>query len=109
MSGGRPTLRGALWLMAMLVLAPLPAGAADACAGPADPRRAPVVLPRTRAALAVRHTLTIVALGSSSTAGVGASRPDATYPAQLGKLAQRRTPMPRYGSSTGVSAARRWR
>lgn len=38
------------------------------------------VLPRTKAALKARHPVTIVALGSSSTRGVGASSWAATYP-----------------------------
>jgi lysophospholipase L1-like esterase len=40
-------------------------------------------LPRTAKRLANREPLTIVALGSSSTAGAGASSPDATYPSRL--------------------------
>jgi acyl-CoA thioesterase-1 len=39
-------------------------------------------LPRTAAAIA-RHTVTIVAFGSSTTEGVGASRPENTYPSRL--------------------------
>jgi acyl-CoA thioesterase I len=42
-----------------------------------------LTLPATTAALAEGRPITIVALGSSSTAGVGASSPAATYPAQL--------------------------
>jgi acyl-CoA thioesterase-1 len=40
-------------------------------------------LPRTAKRLANREPLTIVALGSSSTAGAGASSPDAAYPSRL--------------------------
>jgi lysophospholipase L1-like esterase len=40
-------------------------------------------LPAVRAALAHGQPVTIVALGSSSTKGVGASAPDRTYPARL--------------------------
>jgi acyl-CoA thioesterase I len=45
-----------------------------------------VVLPATRAALAHGQPVTIVALGSSSTEGSGASAPDRTYPARLAAL-----------------------
>ena len=40
-------------------------------------------LPRARAAFREGRTLTVVALGSSSTIGVGASSPEASYPAVL--------------------------
>jgi len=40
-------------------------------------------LPRLAARIAQKETVTIVAFGSSSTAGAGASSPDATYPARL--------------------------
>jgi acyl-CoA thioesterase I len=43
-------------------------------------------LPITRAALAHDKAITIVALGSSSTEGSGASAPDHTYPARLAAL-----------------------
>ncbi|MCB4820403.1 SGNH/GDSL hydrolase family protein [Roseicella aerolata] len=42
-----------------------------------------VSLPITRAAMQQREPLTIVAFGSSSTEGAGASGPDRAYPAQL--------------------------
>src|SRR4051812_19623728 len=55
--------------------------AADAqCPGGTVP---PLSLPATAAAVAAGRPVTIVALGSSSTAGIGASTPDRTYPAQL--------------------------
>jgi acyl-CoA thioesterase I len=40
-------------------------------------------LPRLRARLRAKRSLTIVALGSSSTAGAGASKADGSYPRQL--------------------------
>lgn len=43
----------------------------------------PLSLPATRAALEAGRPLTIVAFGSSSTEGAGASGPERTYPAQL--------------------------
>jgi lysophospholipase L1-like esterase len=45
-------------------------------------------LPRFAAALAGRARLRIVAIGSSSTQGIGASRPGAAYPAQLQEMLQ---------------------
>jgi lysophospholipase L1-like esterase len=53
------------------------------CRTQSDLTRLAYSLPRTAARLANRDPLTIVALGSSSTAGVGASSPDATYPSRL--------------------------
>lgn len=47
-------------------------------------------LTRTTAKLAAGSPLRIVALGSSSTAGVGATAPDRTYPAQLEGLLRHR-------------------
>lgn len=47
-------------------------------------------LTRTTAKLAAGSPLRIVALGSSSTAGVGATAPDRTYPAQLERLLRHR-------------------
>lgn len=45
-----------------------------------------LVLPHTASALAAHAPVTIVAFGSSSTAGSGASTPDRTYPARLQAL-----------------------
>ena len=47
-------------------------------------------LERTRARIDRREPLTIVAIGSSSTEGYGASSPANTYPAQLGSLLRTR-------------------
>jgi lysophospholipase L1-like esterase len=61
--------------------------AADAsaprCVAPADLTRLDLPLKRTARHLASRELLMIVALGSSSTAGAGASSPEATYPSRL--------------------------
>lgn len=43
-------------------------------------------MPRTLAALRDHHPLTVVAIGSSSTQGYGASEPSQAYPAQLAAL-----------------------
>lgn len=56
---------------------------AQTCRAQTDLTRLAYVLPRTARRLANREPLTIVALGSSSTAGAGASSPDASYPSRL--------------------------
>jgi len=53
------------------------------CRAPADLVRFMHPLPRTAQRLAAGEPLTVVAIGSSSTAGVGASSPDASYPSRL--------------------------
>lgn len=59
--------------------APVPA----ACTAPTDLARLERPLIHTMRRLADGKPLTIVAIGSSSTAGAGASSPDATYPSRL--------------------------
>ena len=69
------------------------AGAAiDRCGVPPELTSLGAPLPRTAARLKAKEPLTIVALGSSSTEGIGASRPDRTYPSRLAALLQRRFP-----------------
>jgi lysophospholipase L1-like esterase len=53
------------------------------CRAPADILRLAFPLKRTAARLAAREALTIVAIGSSSTAGAGASSPQNAYPSRL--------------------------
>ena len=65
-----------------LLLPSLPPAWAQAQPCPPAPTQA-MQLPATRAALAQGRPVTIVAFGSSSTKGSGASGPEATYPAQL--------------------------
>lgn len=62
------------------------------CAAPATLVTAPPELAAGRRALQERGGLTIVALGSSTTEGVGASEPDLSYPAQLAGLLHARLP-----------------
>jgi len=78
-------------LMALALFAPGGAWASQTC--PVPPGAAAVAggLDRTRADLVNRRAFTIVALGSSSTEGVGASGPAATYPAQLQAILGERT------------------
>src|SRR5262249_51655020 len=68
------------------------AQAAPACTAPAELARFTNRLPRLAEGWAQRRPITIVALGSSSTAGVGASSSAATYPARLEALLRERTP-----------------
>lgn len=78
---GRRVCATLLALALALALGPL-AGRADAC--PPSARPAPVpVLNSAAAALKAGRPLQILAIGSSSTAGVGASATDRTYPSQL--------------------------
>ncbi len=64
----------------------------DRCAVPAEFAPGDAALPHTAARLASGGTLTIVALGSSSTEGVGASRPESTYPRRLAAVLQEYLP-----------------
>jgi acyl-CoA thioesterase I len=59
------------------------AGTLIKCSAPADLARLDHALDRTKRRLAAGLPITIVALGSSSTAGAGASSPDHSYPSQL--------------------------
>jgi acyl-CoA thioesterase I len=56
---------------------------APVCSAPAGLARFDLPLPRTMRRLANGEPLTIVAIGSSSTAGAGASSPSASYPSRL--------------------------
>jgi hypothetical protein len=86
-------MRTTFVLLAALLMvgaAPGPA-AAQAAAGQAAPDCPPapveaVPLPASRAALRAGRPLTVVAFGSSSTEGAGASTPDHAYPARLEAL-----------------------
>jgi acyl-CoA thioesterase I len=76
----------ALAVAAVFFLLALPASAftpADRCTVPSDLTRAGQVLPHVSEAVASRAPVKIVALGSSSTAGTGASSPRAAYPHML--------------------------
>ncbi|TCT05110.1 SGNH/GDSL hydrolase family protein [Aquabacter spiritensis] len=78
---------------ALLLLAGLaaPASAQDTAACPAGSGGS-LRTPRAAEALAKRHALTIVAIGSSSTVGVGASSGARAYPAVLEALLRQRFP-----------------
>lgn len=87
--------RLSVWVAAAaLCLAPPVADAADGglCAGP--PGGLPILVPLTRFAARIDEggSLNIVAVGSSSTSGIGASSPDSTYPSRLEIELRRRFP-----------------
>ena len=62
---------------------PQSATAAPTCAGPDDLTRLASPLARTRKRLSTGQPVKIVAIGSSSTSGLGASSPDKSYPSRL--------------------------
>jgi acyl-CoA thioesterase I len=75
-------------------LTPLAPAAASAlaCTAPAELAHFALPLPHTMRRLAESQPLTIVAIGSSSTAGAGASSPAATYPSRLAAELRARFP-----------------
>jgi acyl-CoA thioesterase I len=91
---------GAAALAAVLVATHMPADrtqpqaqvSAPACTAPAELTRFSHPLPQIHDRVARRAPITIVAVGSSSTAGVGASSSAASYPARLEALLRERTP-----------------
>jgi len=86
------------WAASCCVMLPLLAAFADAapndlnCSAPKEMTRFKVKLSNTARAVRSRNPLDIVAIGSSSTAGVGASDPAHTYPARLAEELQERWP-----------------
>lgn len=65
---------------------------ADRCVAPVGVAWSRVALPNTMRAIRKGQPLTIVAIGSSSTEGAGASAPTRTYPARLAAELRRRLP-----------------
>jgi acyl-CoA thioesterase I len=101
---------GALALGSLFAIAPM-AVAAEAsvshCVAPADLTRLDLPLRRTARHLASRKLTMIVALGSSSTAGAGASSAETTYPSWLMvELAQRFQTQPIMVLNRGISGER---
>lgn len=76
--------------------APIPQAAGGilppACPSAKTAARLPAPLARTAAQLRAGHPVTIVAIGSSSTAGAGASSPEASYPNRLQAALRERFP-----------------
>src|SRR5437016_11090235 len=86
---------GVLALGGVFAITPIPLAAEVSmpqCIVPADLVRLALPLERTARHLASRKLTLIVALGSSSTAGVGASSPEAAYPSRLMEELARRFP-----------------
>ncbi|QDO97846.1 SGNH/GDSL hydrolase family protein [Ferrovibrio terrae] len=75
-------------LLALLATLPQAAGAmmAERCAAPMGLLDLGQPLPRVAARLARNETVSVVAIGSSSTGGAGASAPEFSYPSQLATL-----------------------
>lgn len=69
----------------------VPPGPLD-CTAPEDMTRFKRALPNTARAIRRRDVLKIVAIGSSSTEGVGATRDDRSYPAQLARALRQQWP-----------------
>jgi acyl-CoA thioesterase I len=79
----------------LVVLATVPAGASHEtlrCSAPLELTRFRVPLPNTARAIRQGRELVIVAIGSSSTEGIGASDPAHAYPAVLAEELRRRWP-----------------
>ncbi|HZS85742.1 MAG TPA: GDSL-type esterase/lipase family protein [Stellaceae bacterium] len=87
----RRGLAGALLLLCLAAPA-MAASLAESCAAPAALVRLHGSLARTALRLARHEAITIVAVGSSSTTGFGASDPARTYPSQLAAELRRRLP-----------------
>lgn len=87
-------LAAALGLFAALAAAPaFPAGLTpDACAAPRELLTSAAALPHMAQKLALGAPVKIVAFGSSSTAGIGASSPAATYPSRFAQELHRLFP-----------------
>lgn len=87
-----PSLRGqAQAALPVQGTAPVQAGAA-VCSAPPQLAKFTHRLPRLAERVAQRIPITIVAMGSSSTAGTGATSPAASYPARLETLLRERMP-----------------
>ena len=77
---------------ATLKAAAVPAAGSPQCSAPKEFSRLERPLTRTGRLLAAGLPVRIVAIGSSSTAGAGASSPDASYPSQLALVLSDRFP-----------------
>ena len=96
MSIARLAGAGLLLVLAGTLGPPMRAALADpppaSCAAPGDLARLRGKLTRTAMRLAQHEPLTVVALGSSSTEGIGASTPERTYPSQFALALHERLP-----------------
>ena len=79
-------MRAKIMLMAAaaaMLAWPAAATVTGTCAAPSSLTRLDAPLPHTAARLAANQPVTIIAIGSSSTAGAGASSPSKAYPSRL--------------------------
>jgi lysophospholipase L1-like esterase len=98
---------GALALWSVFAITPIAVAGEAHCVAPADLTRLDLPLTRTARLLASGKLIMIVALGSSSTAGAGASSATTTYPNRLMvELAQRFPTQPIAVLNRGVSGER---
>src|SRR5262245_9311198 len=85
--GTQVLLRAAIGCAAVaglgLAITSVTAEASPRCQAPAALMRFDAPLPKFSAALAAGQPVRIIALGSSSTQGIGASNPNACYPVKL--------------------------
>ena len=92
MSAPRWAVSSAATLLLLVVASIDVSYAASSCTVPQEMTRFTVGLPNTAGAVGSSKALAIVAIGSSSTRGVGASNPAHTYPALLNEDLRRRWP-----------------
>jgi acyl-CoA thioesterase-1 len=98
---------GALTLWSLFAITPIALAGEAPCVAPADLTRLVLPLKRTARRLASGKLIMIVALGSSSTAGAGASSAATTYPNRLMvELAQRFPTQPITVLNRGISGER---
>ena len=103
MIGGRRGTFGGLLVAAFVVCGHLPADAAtSSCAAAADYFRERGAFSSLRAKLQRKERVLILAIGSSSTAGVGASSPGNNYPARLQSILWARWNVETAVSNAGV-------
>jgi acyl-CoA thioesterase-1 len=92
MSSLRWALSGAATFLLLVVASIEVSHAASSCTVPQEMTHFTAGLPNTAGAIGLGKALVIVAIGSSSTRGVGASNPAHTYPALLNEDLRRRWP-----------------
>ncbi len=84
--------RGLAVLIAALAVVPVASAAEPACTAPPDALKLAFRLPHFAQKIAEKRPVKIVAVGSSSTAGLGATDPSRAYPAVLQGELRRRFP-----------------
>ena len=92
MSARRWAVSSAATLLLLVAASAEVSYTASSCTAPQEITHFTVGLPNTAGAISSGKALVIVAIGSSSTRGVGASNPAHTYPALLGDDLRRRWP-----------------